>query len=949
MRLHAVIIALALGLSQPVIPAPLDEGIFAKPGLEYGPMTWWHWINGNVTREGITKDLHAMHDAGIRGVQMFNTHMYLPKGPVEFGSQEWFSLVRHAIATCDSLGMKFTCMTGAGWSGSGGPWITPDRAMKKLIWSETRIGGGKVNAAIPLPKAVKGYYRDECILAVPASFKGGAIDNLDNKIMMANKGMIVLPAAIPEVAALKEEEVLDLTSSFKGGTLHCTLPEGEWTIIRFGYTITGKMSHPAAWGGEGYEVNKFDAEDVSFQYDKLMALLTDGNREYLGRTFEGILFDSYEASWQNWTSGMFDLFKEYNGYDLKPYMPVFTGRPVASAEITEQVLYDFRMLCDHLLTECFYGTMQRRAHQDGLVVYAEAQGGPVPAGAMDKVDIPMNEFWTPDTRPRYAKIKLSATQGGLRGHNVIAAEAFTSKPENGRWQNSPRTLKLPGDLAFAAGINRFCFHTYAHQPVDFAPGFSLGRYGLMMSRLTTWWNYAAPWMTYIARSQYLLQQGETVADVYIFQYDDWRYSLPSGQAKLPYGYDMKVVYPAQLDQVPSGSVIVIPGNGRTNYDSLIKMFNLAKNGCTLLLQGEAPIATPSMKDAALHQESDFAAVSRELWGDFWGGRKQRRKIGNGQVMAGYKLSEVLQELKPVPDLDLGVDLNDKVFYLHRATRDADIYYLTNQTDESFSFHAKFREGRSHAEIWHPEYGTVSDAATSLLADGTSAVDISLGPQEAIFVVFRDGNDSAHIRYDAFNSKSSEDVPVGKAWKVKFSDSGQCAEQVKLSNLVSWSESSNPQIKYYSGTATYSTMLNLSESTLSSGDAFVLDLGDVRDIARVYVNGHEVGTCWHYPYRIDITSSLKPGGNSLHIMVANTWINRVIGDEQFPADIPYSEDGAKFTTGRLTEYPSWLYESQMPPGRKRVTFYSWKHYDKNSPLTPSGLLGPVTLNIITINQ
>ena len=304
------------------------------------------------------------------------------------------------------------------------------------------------------------------------------------------------------------------------------------------------------------------------------------------------------------------------------------------------------------------------------------------------------------------------------------------------------------------------------------------------------------------------------------------------------------------------------------------------------------------------------------------------------VLAGMKTADAILEYGLTPDVKFDRDLSDKVFYLHRRTSEADIYYLTNQSGEDYTLRASFRS-EGHAEIWHPEYGTVTDADLSAL---------KIGPEEALFVVFRNGSTPSG-RHLPGSGTVKESLPVGKTWKVSFFAPRQSNAQIKMSELVSWSESDDTGIRYYSGTAEYSTMLNLSTDILKKGEAFVLDLGDVRDIARVYVNGRDAGTCWHHPFRLDITPWLKAGGNSLRIAVANTWINRVIGDEQYPADIPYSEDGAKFTTGKLTAYPSWLYEPQMPAERKRVTFYSWKHYDKNSDLVPSGLLGPVKLHII----
>ena len=366
---------------------------FKTPARDYGPMTWWHWINGHITREGIRKDLSAMHDAGLRGVQVFNTHMYLPKGPVKFGSEEWHGMISYALHVCDSLGMKFCITPGAGWSGSGGPWITAEQSMKKLTLSETFVSGGKTDTVLAMPETKGGYYREIAVQAVPAGIQAGTVEDLQAKIMAASKTAVRYDYSDDSSRAVRCDEIIDLTGSVdRDGRLECVLPDGDWCILRFGYTITGKKTHPAAWGGEGYEVDKLDSTDVLVQYEHYLKPLFEKNSRYLGNTFEGILFDSYEAGFQNWTERLPEEFTKMHGYDLLDYMPVFSGRPVESMKVTEQVLYDFRELLDHMLSEFYYGTLKKKINAAGLAVYAEPQGGPVPSMAMDFTDIPMNEF-----------------------------------------------------------------------------------------------------------------------------------------------------------------------------------------------------------------------------------------------------------------------------------------------------------------------------------------------------------------------------------------------------------------------------------------------------------------------------------------------------------------------------------------------------------------------------
>lgn len=888
--------------------APLDENIFASPDREYGPMTWWHWINGHVTRDGITKDLTAMHDVGVRGVQMFNTHMYLPEGPVEFASEEWFDLVGHAIRTCADLGMKFTCTTSAGWSGSGGPWIDKERAMKILVYSETDATGGKVALSLNQPRVKDGYYVDELVLAIPEDSPSEQIEFLATKTMVENKLIQQSLTVVPEPeTVLQPANVLDLTEHRSGNTLRCTLPQGRWKILRFGYTLTGKKSHPASYGGEGYEVDKFDPKAVEFQWDKLMGKLCERNKPFAGNTFEGILLDSYEASWQNWTAGMFDKFQARFGYDLRPWMPLFTGRYVQSAGQSEQVLHDFRLLCDELLTEGFYGTLQRKAAEYGMVVYAEAQGGPVPASAMDRVDVPMNEFWTPDAFGRYSKIKLTSSQADLHGRMVVAAEAFTSKPENGKWQNTPETMKKPGDLAFAAGINRYCFHTYAMQPLDYiAPGFSLGRYGIMLSRHNTWWDFSPAWMQYITRCQYLLQQGRAVADVGFLFHDDIRYTFASGTTKMPDGFDHIVIYPGQLRGARfEGGRIVLPCGQSV---ALLAVLN------TGLYDEE------TLSELATLQEAGAAVEFVD---------PKKTQIGR-----------LLKTARVKPDVVWGITADKKLFYRHMASGQWDAYFLTNQTEEEIVCSPSFRGGKGRqAEIWDAVSGGIRPARVIGTDGAYVQIDLRLGPTESAFVVFRKAlpADWRHVQPD--DPVTTGKIPVDGTWDVTFTSRDQMPDAVRFKTLSSWSDHPDERIRYYSGTAVYTTNVTIPASILGEG-RFRVHLGKVKNIARVEVNGKDCGTVWTRPFALDVTPALKAGKNVLKIYVANTWINRIIGDEQLPEDLTYETGGSKFTVGRLGAFPDWFYSGAQPKNRKRHTFYTWKHYSASDPLTEAGLLGPV---------
>lgn len=956
--LKTFLLGLSLSLALPIAARPLSEQTFRSPGREYGPMTWWHWINGNVTREGIRKDLCAIHRVGIRGVQLFNTHIYLPRGPVEFASEEWFGLVRYAVEVCDSLGLKFTTMTGAGWSGSGGPWITPERAMKKLVWAETTVAGGQAELQLPVPMRVGGFYRDVAVLAVPARYAAGRIEELESKILMKNGAMLRTPFRPEPSETIPRDSVLDLTASTDAsGWLRCRIPDGSWTVIRFGYTLTGKKSHPAAYGGEGYEVNKLDADDADFQFEQLLGRLFAATEPYLGNTFEGILFDSYEAHFSNWTKRLPEEFRRLNGYDFMPWLPLFTGRYVGSPRESEQVLHDLRKLLDSLLTECFYGTMQRRVRERGMVVYAEAQGGPVPACAMDRVDVPMNEFWNPDTRPRLTKLKLTASQADFRGRRIVAAEAFTSKPEHGRWQNTPRTMKRPGDLAFAGGVNRFCFHTYAHQPADCAaPGFTLGRYGTLFGRLSTWWEYAGEWITYLTRSQYLLQQGRTVADVCFLMHDDVRYNFPADMVRLPAGYDYRIAFPADMAGARfrdgevrfasglSSRLIVLADNGCMDLGTLETLHRLVAGGALLL--GPPPATVPSRREAQRLDQARYDRLVADLWGGLDGCTVREKRFGKGRVFRGMTAAEAISRAALRPDIDFGTPTDGAIYHLHRSAPGAEIYYLTNQSDKPFHLRALFRVAGLQPELWDPLTGEVSPARVTHTDSRGVGVELVLEPARALFVVFRKPLPADRKAYSraAAEPYPVRTLPVEGPWTILFADRRQRAADTTVSELTSWHRSDDCRMRYYSGTAVYTTGFEVPADLLAGGERILLDLGEVCDIARVELNGRDLGTVWTPPFSLDVTGALRSGRNRLKVSVANTWINRLIGDEHLPEDLAYETAGTKFTAGRLTALPEWLYSGAQPADRRRIAFTTWKHYAASSPLVPSGLLGPVRLTV-----
>lgn len=928
----------------------LDAGFAAPPPIAR-PLVWWHWINGNVTGRGIEADLADMKRVGIAGVQMFDASIYLPPGPVRYGTDAWHEHVQHAIATADRLGLEFHLMNTPGWSASGGPWVTPERSMKKLVWSETAADGGAALALdVPAPKieALKfrtpparkmdNFFRDVAVLAVPAESTRRTPD-WESKTKLKEKTLNAAPLDADGTDCIPRARVIDLTAAFDAatGTLRATLPAGRWTILRFGFTSTSSTNHPAVPEGHGLEIDKMDAGAVSFYFDQALGRILREAGPRVGRTLKGLLFDSFEGGPQNWTDTFPAQFRALKGYDFIPLLPVLTGRVIESPSFTEAALRDFRGAVEELIAKNYFGTMQRRAREQGLVLYAEAQGGPLnPVSANEFVDVPMNEFWMPDTAPRLPRIKLVASAANVLGRRLVGAEAFTAKPEDGRWLATPATLKDPGDYAWTAGVNRFSLHHYTHQPADDGPGFGLGRYGTHFGRLNTWWPLAGAWIDYLARGQFLLQQGRTVADIAYLHTEDHGYAFPAGMVTTPAGYDFDIVYPHHLGAMtwrdgtltlptgPTYRVLMLPENWAADLPTLRRLRDFARAGAPIF--GNAPLAPAGVRDYEARRE--FTTLVRELW------EAPRPLIRRAAAPAA------LGEIGLPPDVGPPAPpAGGEIRFIHRRTPEAEIYFVLNHSDRDVAGDFTFRVTGRQPELWNAITGACTDApAFRPVATGTS-VPLHLEPRGSIFVVFRRA--AAGPRAGPPKTVVTATLPISGPWRLAFHDGRGAPPEATFANLASWTDHENPGIRFYSGTATYRTTFAVAAATARTGAT--LDLGAVADLAEVRLNGAVVGTLWQPPFRAEITRHLRAGENLLEVRVANRWINRVIGDESLPTDLAYQPEGTnKFTDGRLKQLPVWLYDRTRLSERKRHSFTTWKHYEADSPLIPSGLLGPVRI-------
>jgi hypothetical protein len=736
--------------------------------------------------------------------------------------------------------------------------------------------------------------------------------------------------ATPPIAAsdaIKKSDVLELTSKMHpDGTLDWTPPAGKWVVLRIGYSLQGITNHPATPEATGLEVDKLDRRFVKDYFEKYL----DSYKETVGADEMGkkgiqyVINDSWEAGSQNWTDNILAQFKKLRGYDPAPWLPVLSGRIVESAEMSDRFLWDFRKTIADLIATEHYAQLEDTLHERGMRHYGESHedGRAFVADGMEVKkmnEVPMSAMWTQRpgvNQPQFgynADDRESASVAHIFGQNLAAAESLTAAAAPWAW--SPATLKPTADQELLNGINRFVIHESAHQPlVGKAPGLTLGPFGQWFNRNETWAEQAGSWIDYLSRASYMLQQGHFAADLLYFYGEDsnltaiFQHKAP----EIPAGYGFDYINADALIHelsVANGQIVTKSGmqykvlgldpySRHMSLPVLRAIETLVQNGA--VVAGPKPSDDPSLAD----DSAEFGRLSSELFGDGTG----VHKVGQGTVYAGQNLADVFNALNLKPDFDYPKQHNDSdVEFVHRKLTNGDLYFVDNRSDHAAVIDATFRVEGKLPELWRAETAKTEPASFNI-ADGRTTVPLHLEPWGTIFVVFvKPTSETSHALPQLTETTVTT---IAGPWKVAFQPGRGAPDSITLDQLSDWSQNKDPGVKYFSGIGTYTKTVWASPDWFKNGSRLWIDLGEVKNLAVVNVNGTELGQTWHIPYRLDATSALKPGANQISVKVVNAWVNRMIGDEQ--------------------------------PGAERITFADVKPYKANSPLLPSGLLGPVTV-------
>ena len=761
------------------------------------------------------------------------------------------------------------------------------------------------------------------------------------------------------------QDVVDLTAKMEpDGTLEWDAPAGQWTVLRFGCTLDNPRSP-----------DFFRKDALDHHLKETVEKLMPSEKGQVGKTWTHMHFDSWENGQQTWTPDFVAEFRTRRGYDPTPWLPVLAGIPIESAALSDRFLHDYRRTISDLYVENHFAHWTERLHAMGLQFTTQGSYGwasPIADSLRINgvVDQPQGEIWQPQRHPLSGKlqsrqfnihkvakddplaprnlsfglglnpIRLVASGAHIYDKPVCSAEVFTSyydlpglshytetpeTPVAYRLSDVPSDLRTTADRAFCDGLQHVAFHVYSLQPADNEGTMQAwSDLGLHFNRNMTWWNQARAFTDYLARCSALLQRGKFVADFAYWTGDGMPYECPDRRAMrpaLPPGCNTDLVNTDVLlhrlsvrdgqlclpDGISYRYLVLPPTQEKVEPGSLRRIQELVEAGATVLL-GARPVSAIGLTGYP-ECDAEVRDLAETLWGPADKPAPKIRTLGKGRLITGMSPAEILKADAVAEDLQIA-DW-ESFDWIHRRDGETDIYFVSNQSDEPRKVNATFRVSGTTPEWWDPFDGSHRALPEFKEKDGVTSIPLEFAPRQSAFVVFsRDSKEPDRFAGRNFPSLQAVETLHGP-WQVSFDPQRKGPGEVVFDTLQDWSTRPEDGIKYYAGTATYRKTFDLPKGIKPGSGPLYLDLGTVKDLAEVRLNGQKLGVVWTDPWRVEISQAVKPSGNVLEIEVTNQWPNRLIGDARCKNEPP-------------------LIKSNLPP------------QNPDQPLLPSGLLGPVTI-------
>ncbi len=956
---------------------PVDvKGMFQNPPVEARPKALWTWLNGNVDTNMLRFEIKEAVEKGLGGFDIWDVGMIVdpnqvvPPGPAFMGDSSLMA-IQHAVSLGSAYDMEMGLTIASSWN-AGGSWIPEEYGVMGLFRSSVVIQEGeKGSIEIPPPQM------EQYISRGNSGRRDRMLEFQEDGLPAFRQDVALLAFPLRSDSLIRTEEVINLSKYLDQSDFEWEGRPGVWMLTRYTCMPTGQPLAIPGTNSKGLMIDHFSAEATQFHmkyfFDKLETTLSSDALKYFYN-------DSYEANSAAWTPSLPQDFMNLRGYDITPLLPALDGFRIQDSEYTERFLYDFRKTLSDLIINNHYKLGSELCHEHGIGYVAEA-GGPGPPvhnvpfedlKALGQLDIPRGEFWYRHPRGQQHMDELQIVKGIASAAHIynkkyVEAESFTSV---WLWQEGPMDLKPVADKAFCEGLNRIVYHTFPHIPEKAGhPGW-IYNFGTVMNTHRAWWPKSRAWNDYLARISYILQQGDFVADV-AYYYGDEAPNFVGHKRTFEWlgeGYDYDVVNSdvlinrmetkdgrITLPHGPSYSILVVKKSPNMHLDVLKKMKDLVENGATI-------VCPPPSKVYGLHnyqqKEDSLRIILSQLWGDGHGSPTGVHSIGKGSIYWGQSAKDVLQQKNIPQDFSYSAPNGEAINleYIHRVTDSYDFYFVRNTDSTSCVGEVTFRS-MGHPTLWDPVTGQVMDIPMYRLSEGMTTIPIAWAPHGAFILAFEKGKTSPHItsvkskkggdlfqvnsfvpgmdemiiktsgdgeynfQYSdgselAFHSMRDENISLPNSWTVSFEEGWDAPQQIEMDKLSSLHTHIHQGISTYAGIIEYQTTFSLTDDP-DTNRVWLLDLGEVNEVADVTINGDSLATGSFYPFLYDISDSIKRE-NTLVISVATLLNNRLVGDGR-------KKPEERRIQSNIDKLPS-----------------PWSTPLGEAPLKPTGLIGPVKI-------
>jgi hypothetical protein len=922
---------------------------FQNPAKTYRPMVRWWWPGGDVTDAELRREVALMDQANFGGAEIqpfvIGLHTDMPAETRtrvdDYLTPTFYSHVQAALEEARDHGMWMDYTFGSGWPFGGAGVVTPELSATELRSAHTSIRGPvHFHAAVPMPQLgqdittnhdlsadwLQRFQKREKLVAVVA-IRGDVPQYFQSQSPDEQQAERFPGHLDPGTSVVLTDHLS------ADGTLDWDVPPGTWQIFVFKEMPTGQQLAGGTGAGTQLVLDHMSRQAFDAYANRVGGTAKQYDGQFFGHGLRAIFCDSLEVQANLfWNDDFLSEFRKRRGYDLTPYLPIlkvsgfsvpYGASPVDLpvydiSGVGDRVRQDYWQTVSDLMIENFYSPFIQWAANNNLLSRVQAHGSPT-----DLLRV-YGESSIPETEDlydngRYDFLKMSSSAADLYGRKIVSSESFVWRGK--AYQNTPEKIKRYADELLTAGINEIIYHGFPYEYMDrpepgWHPFATNGSYSSHMNQHNAFWPYLPRLNEYITRVQYISQAGTTVVPVALYRgllaYDSIDPAPPEPEVAVRmmaagFNYDHIDAYVLLHSKVVGGklispggeaySVLVLPNQRTVTTPVANQLTAFARQGLPIVFIENTPLIEPIATDGQLPTVAPTDSLTKLL--------TQKHVHATPDASSAVKI--LIANIQPNLQFE-----GESVPFIEKRIGSLDIFFLRNPSSAEQLMTADFH-AKGTPEIWDPWTGEHHPFTQFQQRAGTLHAQLDMDPYGSALLVF--DPTAKPVKPTAFVSETispTAQIEVGQSnWKFHGVGIGPGSQpetiDLELPGLVDWT--SIDKLKHFSGRGRYTTTFDVPAKYLASHPHILLDLGDVKDVAEISINGEPGPVLLLRPYRADVTAMLHAGENTLQVTVVNTQYNAL------------SARGA---------------DRNFIPGPT----------DTANSLMPSGLMGPVRLETAT---